>query len=134
MSPIMPKSPQVQKPANQKPTRRKATAPINLRKVNPTPRLKALKTVPAASNKWQLPKTPKSRLACLSCLPAGTAADGRPRQKRSLHSEVAQSKSSYFSAQYSRLISHCGKNRATMAVVHSMFIAIFFVKYDKILK
>ena len=36
-------------------------------------------------------------------------------------------KSSFFSAQYSRLVSHRGKNRATMAVAHSMLIAIFFV-------
>jgi len=36
-------------------------------------------------------------------------------------------KSSFFSAQYSRLVSHRGKNRATMAVAHSLAIAIFFV-------
>ena len=36
-------------------------------------------------------------------------------------------KNSYFSAQYNRLVSHRGKNRATMAVAHSMAIAIYFV-------
>ena len=36
-------------------------------------------------------------------------------------------KDSFFSAQYSRLVSHRGKNRATMAVAHSMLIAIYFV-------
>jgi transposase len=36
-------------------------------------------------------------------------------------------KDSFFSAQYSRLVSHRGKNRATMAVAHSMLIAVYFV-------
>ena len=36
-------------------------------------------------------------------------------------------KNSFFSAQYSRLITHGGRNRATMAVAHSMAIAIYFV-------
>ena len=36
-------------------------------------------------------------------------------------------KNSFFSAQYNRLVSHRGKNRATMAVAHSMAIAIYFV-------
>jgi len=36
-------------------------------------------------------------------------------------------KDSFFSAQYSRLVSHRGKNRATMAVAHSLLIAIYFV-------
>lgn len=36
-------------------------------------------------------------------------------------------KNSFFSAQYSRLVSHRGKKRATMAVAHSMAIAIYFV-------
>ena len=40
---------------------------------------------------------------------------------------AAKNKESFFSAQYSRLVSHRGKNRATMAVAHSMLIAIFFV-------
>ena len=34
---------------------------------------------------------------------------------------------SFFHAQYNRLVSHRGKNRATMAVAHSMLIAIYFV-------
>lgn len=36
-------------------------------------------------------------------------------------------KASFFCAQYNRLVSHRGKNRATMAVAHSMAIAIYFV-------
>ena len=36
-------------------------------------------------------------------------------------------KDSFFSAQYSRLVTHRGKNRATMAVAHSILIAIYFV-------
>jgi len=40
---------------------------------------------------------------------------------------AARDKSSFFSAQYHRLVSHRGKNRATMAVAHSLAIAIFFV-------
>ena len=38
-----------------------------------------------------------------------------------------KNKKSFFSAQYSRLVVHRGKNRATMAVAHSMLIAIYFV-------
>jgi transposase len=38
-----------------------------------------------------------------------------------------RNKNSFFSAQYSRLVSHRGKNRATMAVAHSMLIAVYFV-------
>jgi DNA uptake protein ComE-like DNA-binding protein len=38
-----------------------------------------------------------------------------------------KNKNSFFSAQYSRLVSHRGKNRATMAVAHSLLIAIYFV-------
>lgn len=40
---------------------------------------------------------------------------------------AAKNKNSFFYAQYNRLASHRGKNRATMAVAHSMAIAIFFV-------
>ena len=40
---------------------------------------------------------------------------------------AVKNKQSFFSAQYSRLVSHRGKNRATMAVAHSMAIAIYFV-------
>ena len=40
---------------------------------------------------------------------------------------AVKNKSTFFSAQYSRLASHRGKNRATMAVAHSMAIAIYFV-------
>lgn len=40
---------------------------------------------------------------------------------------AAKNKTTFFSAQYTRIASHRGKNRATMAVAHSMAIAIFFV-------
>jgi len=40
---------------------------------------------------------------------------------------ATRNKKSFFSAQYSRLVSHRGKNRATMAVAHSMLIAVYFV-------
>ena len=40
---------------------------------------------------------------------------------------AVKNKKSFFSAQYSRLVSHRGKNRATMAVAHSILIAIYFV-------
>ena len=40
---------------------------------------------------------------------------------------AARNKVSFFSAQYNRLVSHRGKNRATMAVAHSLAIAIYFV-------
>ena len=40
---------------------------------------------------------------------------------------AVKNKNTFFSAQYSRLASHRGKNRAAMAVAHSMAIAIFFV-------
>jgi len=36
-------------------------------------------------------------------------------------------KNSFFCAQYNRLVGHRGKNRATMAVAHSLAIAIYFV-------
>jgi transposase len=38
-----------------------------------------------------------------------------------------KNKNSFFSAQYNRLVTHRGKNRATMAVAHSLLIAIYFV-------
>ena len=40
---------------------------------------------------------------------------------------AVKNKRTFFSAQYSRLVSHRGKNRATMAVAHSMAIAVYFV-------
>lgn len=40
---------------------------------------------------------------------------------------AARNKKSFFSAQYNRLAPHRGKNRATMAVAHSMAIAVYFV-------
>jgi transposase len=38
-----------------------------------------------------------------------------------------KNKSSYFSAQYQRLVIRRGKNRATVAVAHSMLIAIYHI-------
>ena len=38
-----------------------------------------------------------------------------------------KNKNSYFSAQYNRLVPHLGKNKATMAVAHSLMIAVYFV-------
>jgi len=40
---------------------------------------------------------------------------------------AVKNKRTFFSAQYSRIVSHRGKNRATMAVAHSIAIAIYFV-------
>jgi transposase len=66
---------------------------------------------------------------------AGKRKSGKtPPGNKALKSTLTQcaqsakkNKSSFFSAQYSRLVTHRGKNRATMAVAHSMLIAIFFV-------
>jgi len=66
---------------------------------------------------------------------AGKRKSGRtPPGNKTLKSTLVQcaksakkKKDSFFSAQYSRLVSHRGKNRATMAVAHSMLIAIYFV-------
>ena len=40
---------------------------------------------------------------------------------------AVRNKKTFFSAQYSRLVTHRGKNRATIAVAHSIAIAIYFV-------
>ena len=66
---------------------------------------------------------------------AGKRKSGRtPPGNKTLKSTLAQcaksaktNKKSFFHAQYNRLVSHRGKNRATMAVAHSMLIAIYFV-------
>ncbi len=66
---------------------------------------------------------------------AGKRKSGRtPPGNKTLKSTLTQcaksakkNKRSFFSAQYNRLVSHRGKNRATMAVAHSMLIAIYFV-------
>jgi transposase len=66
---------------------------------------------------------------------AGKRKSGRtPHGNKTLKTTLVQcaksaknNKKSFFSAQYSRLVSHRGKNRATMAVAHSMLIAIYFV-------
>ena len=66
---------------------------------------------------------------------AGKRKSGKtPPGNKTLKSTLVQcaksakkNKNSFFSAQYSRLVSHRGKNRATMAVAHSMLIAIYFV-------
>jgi transposase len=66
---------------------------------------------------------------------AGKRKSGKTTQgNKTLKSTLTQcaksavkNKSTFFSAQYARLASHRGKNRATMAVAHSMAIAIYFV-------
>jgi transposase len=66
---------------------------------------------------------------------AGKRKSGRtPPGNKTLKSTLTQcaksaknNKRSFFCAQYNRLVSHRGKNRATMAVAHSMLIAIYFV-------
>ena len=66
---------------------------------------------------------------------AGKRKSGKtPPGNKTLKSTLTQSakaaknnKSSFFSAQYGRLVSHRGKNRATMAVAHSILIAVYFV-------
>jgi endonuclease III len=66
---------------------------------------------------------------------AGKRKSGRtPPGNKVLKSTLTQcaksaqrNKGSFFHAQYSRLVSHRGKNRATVAVAHSMLIAIYFV-------
>jgi len=66
---------------------------------------------------------------------AGKRKSGKtPSGNKTLKSTLTQSaksaktnKNSFFSAQYSRLVSHRGKNRATMAVAHSILIAVYFV-------
>jgi transposase len=66
---------------------------------------------------------------------AGKRKSGKPPPGnitlKSTLSQCAQAakknKNSFFSAQYSRLVTHRGKNRANMAVAHSLLIAIYFV-------
>ena len=66
---------------------------------------------------------------------AGKRKSGRtPPGNKTLKSTLTQcaqsakkNKNSFFSAQYARLVTHRGKNRATMAVAHSLLIAIYFV-------
>jgi len=66
---------------------------------------------------------------------AGKRKTGKtPPGNKALKSTLTQcaktaikNKNSFFSAQYYRLVSHRGKNRATMAVAHSLLIAIYFV-------
>lgn len=66
---------------------------------------------------------------------AGKRKSGKaPPGNKTLKSTLTQcaksankNKKSFFHAQYNRLVSHRGKNRATLAVAHSMLIAIYFV-------
>jgi len=66
---------------------------------------------------------------------AGKRKSGKtPPGNKTLKSTLAQcaksakkKKDSFFNAQYNRLVTHRGKNRATMAVAHSILIAIYFV-------
>lgn len=45
---------------------------------------------------------------------------------------TSRSKGSYFSAQYQRIAARRGKNRAAMAVAHSMLIAIYHILKNKV--
>jgi len=73
---------------------------------------------------------------------AGKRKSGKtPPGNKTLKSTLTQSaqsakrkKDSFFHAQYNRLVSHRGKNKATMAVAHSLFIAIFYVLSGKTFK
>jgi transposase len=66
---------------------------------------------------------------------AGKRKSGKtPPGNKTLKTTLAQcaksakkNKNSFFNAQYNRLVTHRGKNRATMAVAHSLLIAIYFV-------
>jgi len=66
---------------------------------------------------------------------AGKRKSGKtPPGNKTLKSTLTQcaksaknNRNSFFNAQYSRLVVHRGKNRATVAVAHSMLIAIYFV-------
>ena len=71
---------------------------------------------------------------------AGKRYHGRTRKGNStLKSMLVQcaksasrSKGSYFSAQYQRIAARRGKNRAAMAVAHSMLIAIYHILKNKV--
>ena len=71
---------------------------------------------------------------------AGKRYHGRTRKgNRTLKSMLVQCaksasrrKDSYFSAQYQRIAARRGKNRAAMAVAHSMLIAIYHILKDKV--
>lgn len=45
---------------------------------------------------------------------------------------ASKAKGSFFSAQYSRLMIRRGKNRAKMAVAHSLLIAIYYIIRDRV--
>jgi transposase len=70
---------------------------------------------------------------------AGKRKSGKtPPGNKTLKSTLTQSaqsakrkKDSFFHAQYNRLVTGRGKNKATMAVAHSLLIAIFFVLSGK---
>jgi transposase len=69
---------------------------------------------------------------------AGKRSHGKPtkgnKALKSILTQCAKAakncKGSYFSAQYQRIAAHRGKNRATVAVAHSMLIAIYHVLKD----
>ena len=45
---------------------------------------------------------------------------------------ASRAKGSFFSAQYSRLMIRRGKNRAKMAVAHSILIAIYYIIRNRV--
>jgi transposase len=67
-----------------------------------------------SAGKWYHGKTRKGNQALKSMLVQCAKVAGR-------------GKGSYFAAQYQRIAARRGKNRATMAVAHSMLIAIYHV-------
>lgn len=65
----------------------------------------------------------------------GRTRKGNPTLKSMLvqcAKSASRSKGSYFSAQYQRIAARRGKNRAAMAVAHSMLIAIYHILKNKV--
>lgn len=71
---------------------------------------------------------------------AGKRRSGKTRKGNSLlrttlvicAQGASRAKGSFFSAQYSRLMIRRGKNRAKMAVAHSLLIAIYYIIRDRV--
>ena len=71
---------------------------------------------------------------------AGKRRSGRTRRGNSLlrttlvlcAQGASRAKGSFFAAQYSRLMIRRGKNRAKMAVAHSLLIAIYYIVRDHV--
>ena len=71
---------------------------------------------------------------------AGKRRSGKTRRGNSLlrtalvlcAQGASRTKGSFFAAQYSRLMIRRGKNRAKMAVAHSILIAIYYIIKDRV--